>query len=240
MHDKICGVNLQLTSGISTVFFSVYLPAVGSDDDFPSCLDELSVVIDALSGESFVIVCGDFNADNGKCGGSRRSKAPTKRGLILMDLIKRHDFVPQIFWMTHQALCILTRDRRAVLLWITYLSLNQLWLWFDCVTSCRMECEHLLNTSDLFPVLIKCNLVGLSKNSHSDPACGKVIWDKLTVTRTLGDKIFIMELARGSFQDENSVPSCKKYHSLAHASKNLYSHITGDKQEMPGCLLWCG
>ena len=39
---------------------------------------------------------------------------------------------------------------------------------------------------------------------------------------TLGDRIFIMELARGSFQDENSVPSCKKYHSLAHASKNLY------------------
>ena len=31
-----------------------------------------------------------------------------------------------------------------------------------------------------------------------------------------------MELARGSFQDENSVPSCKKYRSLAHASKNLY------------------
>ena len=26
----------------------------------------------------------------------------------------------------------------------------------------------------------------------------------------------------GEFQDENSVPSCKKYHSLAHASKNLY------------------
>ena len=39
---------------------------------------------------------------------------------------------------------------------------------------------------------------------------------------TLGDRIFIMELARGSFQDENSVPSCKKYHPLAHASKNLY------------------
>ena len=30
---------------------------------------------------------------------------------------------------------------------------------------------------------------------------------------TLGDRIFIMELAGGSFQDENSVPSCKKYHS---------------------------
>ena len=40
---------------------------------------------------------------------------------------------------------------------------------------------------------------------------------------TLGDRILIMELARGSFQDENSVPSCKKYHSLAHTSKNLYA-----------------
>ena len=39
---------------------------------------------------------------------------------------------------------------------------------------------------------------------------------------TRGDRIFIMELARGSFQDENSVPSCKKYHFLAHVSKNLY------------------
>ena len=30
---------------------------------------------------------------------------------------------------------------------------------------------------------------------------------------TLGDRIFILELARGSFEDENSVPECKKYHS---------------------------
>ena len=42
---------------------------------------------------------------------------------------------------------------------------------------------------------------------------------------TLGDRIYIMELARGSFQDENSVPSCKKYHSLAHASKNPYTPL---------------
>ena len=39
---------------------------------------------------------------------------------------------------------------------------------------------------------------------------------------TLGDKIFILERASGEFQDDNSVPSCKKDHSLAHASKNLY------------------
>ena len=34
-----------------------------------------------------------------------------------------------------------------------------------------------------------------------------------------------MELARGSFQDEYSLPSCKKYYSLAHASKNLYGSL---------------
>ena len=37
-----------------------------------------------------------------------------------------------------------------------------------------------------------------------------------------------MELARGSFQDENSVPLCKKYHSLAHTSKNLYVQVLGN------------
>ena len=29
-------------------------------------------------------------------------------------------------------------------------------------------------------------------------------------------------LAEGSFQDENSIPSCKKYHPLSHTLKNLY------------------
>ena len=40
-----------------------------------------------------------------------------------------------------------------------------------------------------------------------------------------------MELVRGSFQDENSVPSYKKYHSLAHASKNLY--VNWREREVP-------
>ena len=47
---------------------------------------------------------------------------------------------------------------------------------------------------------------------------------------TIEDRIFIMELARGSLQDENSDPSCKKYHSLAHVSKNLYVYIDDAKK----------
>ena len=39
---------------------------------------------------------------------------------------------------------------------------------------------------------------------------------------TRGDKIFILERASGDFQDENSVPECKKYHTLAHNFKNLF------------------
>ena len=33
---------------------------------------------------------------------------------------------------------------------------------------------------------------------------------------TRGDRIFILEQASGEFQDENSTPECKKYHSLEH------------------------
>ena len=49
-----------------------------------------------------------------------------------------------------------------------------------------------------------------------------MLWDVAEIgssTRVLEDDIsyFI-----GSFQDENSIPSCKKYHSLADALKNLY------------------
>ena len=33
---------------------------------------------------------------------------------------------------------------------------------------------------------------------------------------TRGDRIFILERASGEFHDENSVPECKKYHTLAH------------------------
>ena len=38
----------------------------------------------------------------------------------------------------------------------------------------------------------------------------------------LGDRIFIIERASGEFQDENSIPECKKYHPLAHELKNLF------------------
>ena len=39
---------------------------------------------------------------------------------------------------------------------------------------------------------------------------------------TRGDRIVILERASDEFHDENSVPECKKYHSLAHKCMNLF------------------
>ena len=47
---------------------------------------------------------------------------------------------------------------------------------------------------------------------------------------TGGVRIFILERASGEFHDENSVPECKKYHTLAHKIKNLFLPRPIDKQ----------
>ena len=87
--DRICGIRLHLSSDVIISILSVYLPAVGGEDSFPNCLDELSATVDSLSEDSLVIVVGDFLADIGKCGGHRGTRTPTKRGLLLLDFIKR-------------------------------------------------------------------------------------------------------------------------------------------------------
>ena len=45
---------------------------------------------------------------------------------------------------------------------------------------------------------------------------------KRMIFRTRGDRISILERASGESHDENFVPECKKYHTLAHKSKNLF------------------
>ena len=73
-HDRICGINVQLSDGVKLSILSFYLPAVGGEYSFPNCLDELTSIVEYLSEESIVLVCGDFNADVGSGGGS---KGPT-------------------------------------------------------------------------------------------------------------------------------------------------------------------
>ena len=48
------------------------------------------------------------------------------------------------------------------------------------------------------------------------PVCLRMIF------LTRGVRIFILEPASGEFHDENSVPECKKYHTLAHKIMNLF------------------
>ena len=57
---------------------------------------------------------------------------------------------------------------------------------------------------------------------------GRVCLRMIFLTR--GDRIFILERASGEFHDENFVPECKKYHTLAHKFKNLFLPRPKDKE----------
>ena len=89
--NRICSIQVQLSSGLTLSILSVYLPAVGGDDHFPNCLDELDAIVEFLSQTSEVIVCGDFNADVGSGGGPKGDVPPTKRGQLLLSFINRYD-----------------------------------------------------------------------------------------------------------------------------------------------------
>ena len=90
-HDRICGIRIQLANDLALSILSVYLPAVGGDDSFPNCLDELSSIVEALGDDSLVMICGDFNADVGTRGGPKGTQPPSKRGQLLLNFITRHD-----------------------------------------------------------------------------------------------------------------------------------------------------
>ena len=93
LHDRICGLRIQDAKGSSIVIFSVYMPAVGGHDDLAGTLDDLSSFIDNLDEDAVPIVCGDFNGDMGRSGGSRGVGDPTRAGCLVADFMRKHDML---------------------------------------------------------------------------------------------------------------------------------------------------
>ena len=91
VHDRVCVIRVQSDSGKVMNFLSVYLPAAGSDDDFPACLDELSEILESREDDSVSVVCGDFNGDMGMLGGPRVGNKPTRQGRLVANLLRKHD-----------------------------------------------------------------------------------------------------------------------------------------------------
>ena len=89
-NDRICGVRIQTKSRSVINIFSIYLPAVGSPEDFDATLDELGDIIESREVGSLSIVCGDANADPGHMGGPRSNSEPNEQGRSLMKFVNEY------------------------------------------------------------------------------------------------------------------------------------------------------
>ena len=92
-HDRICPIRVQGVQGSITNIFSVYLPAVGSSQDYQSVLDELACAIEQSETGACNIIMGDFNADLGSLRGTRNTKPPSKHGRALNKCILKYSFI---------------------------------------------------------------------------------------------------------------------------------------------------
>ena len=177
VHARICGVKVHLSTGYIISILSVYLPAVGSNDSFSGCLDELSTIVGSLSDESQVIVVGDFNADMGCSGGPRGPDPPSKRGLQLFDFMKRHrmcasNMMDYATGPVYTHVGPMSRSTLDYLMFPEELGNN--------IIECCVEDDHILYTYDHYPVHTVCNLEGLTVNKVCDYVSERIRWDRLT------------------------------------------------------------
>ena len=93
VHDRICGIKIQLDSGSTLYIYSVYLPSIGSDDNYDYVLDELNVVISTIEPDDTLIICGDLNGNIGCLGGQRGVDRPNKHGNSLNKFLCENNLV---------------------------------------------------------------------------------------------------------------------------------------------------
>ena len=174
-HDRICAIRLPPKSGPTLIICSVYLPAMGGQDDLAICLDELTDIILTLDNNSYVIIAGDFNADIGDKGGPRSRRVPTDRGNLLFNFMNRHNFiatnlqsystgsVPTHFGPNSQS----TLDYVMVPIELA-----------GNVMRCSVVSEHPLNTSDHAAVSVTLKYTGAVKATIHEPVSERVKWAK--------------------------------------------------------------
>ena len=178
VHDRICGVKVHLSTGCIISILSVYLPAVGSHDSFPGCLDELSTIVKFLSNESQVIVVGDFNADMGRYGGPRSPNPPSNRRLLLFEFMERHRMCASnmMDFATGPVFTHVGPLSRSTLDYMMFPDELR-----DNIIECCVKEDHMLNISDHYPVHTVCSLDGLIVNKVHDYVSERIRWDTLTV-----------------------------------------------------------
>ena len=93
MYDRACGIRVQNSTGGVCYFWSVYLPAMGSDEDLGTSLDDLAEVIGFREVGASVVIMGDFNGDIGRGEGGRGVRVSTVRGRMVREFMLRENLV---------------------------------------------------------------------------------------------------------------------------------------------------
>ena len=179
IHDRICGIRVQLINGGVVNIFSVYLPAQGCGEDLETSLDDLAEIIDSRDLGEINIILGDFNADIGSGGGERGINPATKQGKILLKFMQEYNFVAGN--MQSEA-----RGPLSTFVGPTgQSSIDYVMVPAECyslVTDCFVGEDEILNTSDHRPVHARLNLCSVRSNVVNRVRKGVKRWDKLGVT----------------------------------------------------------
>ena len=176
-HDRICGVRLENTKGTIFCILCVYLPAVGSDEDYDQIIDELSAILNNIEEGSYILIGGDFNADLGTSGGPRGAKVCNKQGKAMYNFVTRHNYVAAN--LMHGATGVLNtfcgpRGESC----IDYCLVPK-----DCQSSikkCHTRDFEVLNTSDHRPVTLRVDLHKILRTTIEIETKKSLKWDKLS------------------------------------------------------------
>ena len=176
IHDPICGIRVATKNGGILNIFSVYLPAQGGGEELQPCLDDLAEVIDSREQGSINVICGDFNADMGRKGGTRSKRCATKQGSALFKLISEFG-LSACNLGTKATGPIDTHVVPTGKSTVDYILVPQGIV--DKVQSCQVYGYDALNTSDHFPIQIVLNIENFICDQPPKGAARFIRWDKL-------------------------------------------------------------
>ena len=184
IHDRICGIRVQI--GVQTVLniFSLYMPAKGCKGDLQTVLDEVTAIIEGTENGCINILGGDLNGDVGVAGGPKGTKIPTQEGrhvfnfaenleLSFVNLHAKSIGPTDTHYGPTGSSCL---DYVLVPKHIT-----------DKVLSCTVLEEEALNTSDHYPVSVKIDVGSIELQVIEVNAARNVKWNKLS-SETINDK----------------------------------------------------
>ena len=177
IHDRICGIRLQCSTGRVINVLSVYMPAPGSSDEYNVVLDDLSEAIDSMDTGSLTIACGDFNGDVGFLGGPRSNRKPTTLGRRIMAFFKEYSLTP-INMLADTKGPINTFRGGMGSSTIDYIAVPQGLI--ESVKACEVLEDAILNTSDHNAIHLTLDCSGLRVAYTKSGCIPKVKWSKLT------------------------------------------------------------